>query len=871
MRNDTAPVIRLKDYKVPDFLIDSVDLDIGLKPHDTSVRAKLCIRRNPAGTRGASLVLDGDELRLRSARLNGEALSEGEYKATESMFVLHAPPAGPFELEIETLVDPEGNTKLMGLYRSNGVYCTQCEAEGFRRITYFIDRPDVMAVYTVRLEAELEEAPVLLSNGNPVYSGPVEGTTRHFAVWHDPHPKPSYLFALVGGNLGSRREDFTTATGRRVKLGVYVEKGKENQADYAMDALRRSMRWDEQVFGCPYDLDVFNIVAVSDFNMGAMENKGLNIFNDKYVLATPRTATDLDYANIEAIIAHEYFHNWTGNRITCRDWFQLCLKEGLTVFRDQEFSSDMRSRSVKRIEDVLDLRERQFGEDAGPLAHPVRPPAYTEINNFYTATIYEKGAEIVRMLKTIMGAAAFKRGMDLYLTRCDGTAATVEDFISCFAEAGGLELDQFMLWYEQAGTPILEARRSYDPERRVLKLNLEQRLSPTPGQKTKDPMVIPVTVAMIGAEGRSTSEHLFVLSENNSSFEIADVGPNQVPSMLRRFSAPVSLDTDLNNDELAILAKHDDDAFNRWQSIQTLALRLLVDRVRLMGNSSKSPSSDHVAEAFEAEIGRAGEDMAFAAFALKLPSCQEIARTIGTDVDPSAIHDARERLKTELGRGLSSALSGALDQIGQDAEYRPDAGAAAKRAFTAALLSLLAAASPEDAKPLLIDAANSASNMTDRARALHLLTTLPGNEREEALAKFARDFADTPLALDKWFAMHASIAETGTIDRIRSLMAHEHFSMTNPNRFRSLIGTFAFANYSEFNRRDGEGYRFIGGLICEIDSVNPQVSARMATAFRTWKCLESVRRTHARSALDAIRARTALSVDMRDIIDRTLA
>src|SRR5215203_6035160 len=525
MRTDTPQIVRLEDYRPSDFLIDRVELDIRLHPTETRVLATLAIRPNPKGRRAAPLELDGDELRLVALSVDGRAASAADYAATPQSLTIPRPPARPFTLMIETAVNPSANTKLMGLYRSGGVYCTQCEAEGFRRITYFLDRPDVLAVYTTRLEGDRDTEPLLLGNGNPVEAGGVAGTNRHYAVWHDPFPKPSYLFAIVGGALGAVGKTYTTTSGRKVEIAVHVEPGKESRADYALDALERAMRWDEETFGREYDLDVFNVAAVSDFNMGAMENKGLNIFNDKYVLASPETATDMDYAAIEAIIAHEYFHNWSGNRATCRDWFQLCLKEGLTVFRDQEFSSDMRSRPVHRISEVKTLRARQFPEEGGPLAHPVRPTQYREINNFYTATVYEKGAERVRMLKTLIGDDAFRRGMDLYFERCDGTAATVEQFLQAFADVSGRDLSHFARWYAQAGTPRVEVKGSYDPIARTYRLDFTQSTPPTPGQPTKEPMVIPVALGLVSAEGaplaprsdRLRGDGVFVLDKASDS------------------------------------------------------------------------------------------------------------------------------------------------------------------------------------------------------------------------------------------------------------------------------------------------------------------------------------------------------------------
>ena len=584
MRNDAAPVIRLDDYRPSDFLIDRVELDFRLHPTATRVTATLALRPNPNGRSDAPLILDGDEVNLKALALDGRSLPPGEFQASSQGLTIAQPPRRPFTLSIETEIDPTANTKLMGLYRSGGNYCTQCEADGFRRITYYLDRPDVLAVYTTRIEAEREEAPVLLGNGNPVEAGAIAGTTRHYAIWHDPHPKPAYLFALVGGRLGRVAKIFTTASGREVRLAIYVEPGKEDRAGYALDALERSMRWDERVFGLEYDLDEFNVVAVSDFNMGAMENKGLNIFNDKYVLASPETATDSDYANIEAIIAHEYFHNWTGNRITCRDWFQLCLKEGLTVFRDQEFSSDERSRAVHRIAEVKTLRARQFAEDAGPLAHPVRPTQYREINNFYTATVYEKGAEIVRMLKTILGDEDFRRGMDLYVKRCDGTAATVEDFLAAFADVTGRDLSHFAQWYAQAGTPRVTVVGHYDPAAQTYRVDFTQATNPTPGETEKKPMAIPVRLGLVAPDGTAlspTSDRLgpqgvFMLERESDSITFANVAQAPALSVFRDFSAPVKVALDLSNDELLVLLQHDTDAFNRWQSAQSVSLRLLV-------------------------------------------------------------------------------------------------------------------------------------------------------------------------------------------------------------------------------------------------------------------------------------------------------
>ena len=588
MKTDTPRPIQLKDYRPTDYLIDEVALDVKLVPQKTRVRSRLAVRPNPALDEHApDLMLDGEQMELVGLALDGHALARGDYTIDDTSLTVHNVPSGRFSLEIETLCDPDANTSLSGLYRSSGNYCTQCEAEGFRRITYYLDRPDVLARFTTRLEAGKSDAPVLLSNGNLMASGPVEGTERHFAVWEDPFPKPSYLFALVGGDLAHVEDVFETASGRRVTLRIYVEHGKEDRCDYAMDALKRSMRWDEEAFGREYDLDIFMIVAVSDFNMGAMENKGLNIFNDKYILARPDTATDTDYSHIEGIIAHEYFHNWTGNRITCRDWFQLCLKEGLTVFRDQEFSSDMRSRPVKRIGDVKLLRSHQFPEDGGPLAHPVRPNSYIEINNFYTATVYEKGAEVVRMMQTLIGREAFRKAMDLYFERHDGEAATVENFVKCMEDASGRSLEQFMLWYTQAGTPELAVAGKFLRNERAYELTVTQVTPPSPGQRKKQPFHIPLSLGLIDADGKPLpltldgqeplEQPVLEIVAEEQTFRFVDVPDKPVLSFNRGFSCPVKLTTNLSDDDLLFLMSHDQDSFNRWESCQTYAGKKLLE------------------------------------------------------------------------------------------------------------------------------------------------------------------------------------------------------------------------------------------------------------------------------------------------------
>ena len=883
MRNPPPQAVRLSDYLPPDFLIDRVDLDISLHMTQTRVASRLALRRNPKGRPDAPLILDGDGLALRGVKLDSRALAPSEFEIGPESMTLRAPPSRPFTLEIETLVDPSANTRLEGLYRSGSAYCTQCEAEGFRRITYFLDRPDVLSVFTTRIEADKAEAPVLLGNGNPVEAGDLDDG-RHFAVWRDPFPKPCYLFALVGGDLGHIGGDFLTASGRKVKLAIYVEHGKEARADYAMDALIRAMRWDEETFGREYDLDVFNIVAVSDFNMGAMENKGLNIFNDKYVLASPQTATDADYAGIEAVIAHEYFHNWTGNRITCRDWFQLCLKEGLTVFRDQEFSSDQRSRAVKRISDARALRLAQFPEDAGPLAHPVRPETYREINNFYTATVYEKGAELIRMLKTMIGADAFRRGMDLYFERCDGTAATVEDFLSCFAESSGRDLASFSRWYSQAGTPCVTVATDYDAGAGVLTVELSQKTPPTPGQSQKQPLVIPIALALFGAGGEKLSlvsadmsasemsRGLVELTGATRSLRFEALSARPALSLLRGFSAPARLEPAPQRAELLHLLAHEDDPFSRWQAAQSLALRSIFARVAgLRGEAGATELSDaDFATALGRLLAQGANDPAFVALALTLPTEIDLAREMGENVDPDILFAARAALRRELGGALQARLEEVYAQGATSAPYSPDAASAGRRALRNAALDLIAAHDPARGAELAYAQFEAAGNMTDRLAALATLAICGGDARERAFAQFFEAFAGDSLVIDKWFSLQATIPEEATTRRVQALMRHPDFSLANPNRTRALIGAFAAGNPTRFHALDGSGYEILTDVVLELDRKNPQVAARLLSSLRSWRTLEQRRRNLAEAALKRVLAAPELSSDVNDIASRAL-
>ncbi|MGI8527680.1 MAG: aminopeptidase N, partial [Pseudolabrys sp.] len=862
MRTDTGQPVRLSDYREPDWLVETVDLEFSLHPTKTKVRAVIALKPNPHAP-PAPLVLDGDGLKLLSLKLDGAALPPENFAATPDRLILPQPPQRAFRLEIETLVDPTANTQLSGLYRTGGNYCTQCEAEGFRRITYFPDRPDVMAVYSTRIEADKTETPVLLSNGNLADNGDLPGG-RHFALWRDPHPKPSYLFALVGGDLAHIEDTFRTMSGREVTLRIYVEHGKQDRCAYAMDALKRSIRWDEQVFGREYDLDIFMIVAVSDFNMGAMENKGLNVFNDKYVLASGNTAIDSDFAGIESVIAHEYFHNWTGNRITCRDWFQLCLKEGLTVFRDQEFSADQRSRAVERIGDVRRLRNTQFIEDAGPLAHPVRPELYKEINNFYTSTVYQKGAEIVRMVATMLGPQKFRAGMDLYFERHDGHAAIVEQFIQCFAAAGETDLTQFTRWYSQAGTPQVSVKSRYDAKAKTLTLDCAQTLSPTPNQPVKQPMVIPLVTGLVGTDGRDLPLRLadgntlergvLLLTKPSESFTFTDIAARPVVSANRNFSAPIKLITDLSPDDFGFLAAHDRDPFNRWQAIQTLAQSLLLDNVAVV-RAGQSPRRDH---RLIAALGTALSDTelepAFIALALAMPAEADLAREIGRDVDPDAIFQARRAWRADLGKSLAGELLRTYQRMTVPGTYLPDAASAGRRSLRNACLDLLVAARGGDAIARAAQQYQAADNMTERFGALAILSLADTPERERTLDDFYARYSSDALIVDKWFTLQAMIPEGATLARVRKLESHPAFSMANPNRVRALIGSFAQANQTQFNRADGAGYDFTADIVLALDPKNPQVASRLATAFRSWRTMDAPRRAKAQAALERIKA-----------------
>ncbi|MFO0989047.1 MAG: aminopeptidase N [Alphaproteobacteria bacterium] len=874
--------IRREDYRPPDYRIATVDLDFDLSPAATRVKATLAVRAAHDRAKGVMpLVLDGDELKLVAATLDGKKLDPGDYILDDKSLTIPRPPAA-FTLAIETEIAPEANTKLSGLYRSSGVYCTQCEAEGFRRITYFLDRPDVMAVYRTTIRADRKAAPVLLSNGNLVEAGEMDGG-RHFAVWHDPFPKPSYLFALVAGDLACREDRFTTRSGRDVKLRIFVEHGKVPRTEYAMDALKRAMRWDEERFGLEYDLDLFNIVAVSDFNMGAMENKSLNVFNDKYILADPETATDADYAGIETVVAHEYFHNWTGDRITCRDWFQLSLKEGLTVFRDQEFSADMRSRPVERIGVVRGLRAAQFPEDAGPLAHPVRPDSYIEINNFYTATVYQKGAEVIRMMHTILGEDGFQRGMRLYVERHDGEAATCDQFVAAMEDANGADLGQFRLWYGQAGTPELEIAGRYDAQSGAYELDVAQRVPPTPGQPEKRPMHIPLAVGLIDAQGRgiplrldgeagpATETRVLPVKGARQTFRFVNVPEPRALSANRGFSAPVNVRLVQSGEERAFLMAHDADPFARWEAGQQYATDLLLSQVaaRARGDAIRFDP------AFVAAIGDILRDgtleSAFAAEAITLPSSLYLAERMAT-VDVDGIHIAREALRRLIATSLKADLLRAYEANRDTGPYSPAAAPAGRRALKNAALFYLAALADADAaeRRRLAAQYRGATNMTDRIAALRFLVDLDGAERQEALDDFYARFKDDALVIDKWLGLQAVSALPGTLSDIKALLVHPAFSLRKPNKVRALVGTFASSNPLRYHAADGSGYTFHADRILELDPINPQVAARILAPLGRWQRMDKARQALMKRELERILKAPRLSRDVYEIASKSL-
>ena len=896
-----APAIHRADYQAPAWWIDTVDLTFDLDPAKTRVLNKMRLRRNP-DVAAQPLRLDGEELNLARVMVNGGGTS---FKMDGNQLVLENLPEGTesFDLEIFTTCAPAKNTQLMGLYVSQGTFFTQCEAEGFRRITYFLDRPDVMASYTVTLRADKALYPVLLSNGNLVDSGALDDG-RHFAKWVDPHKKPCYLFALVAGKLVAREQLIKSRSGSNHLLQVYVRPGDLGKTEHAMNSLMYSVAWDEARFGLPLDLERFMIVATSDFNMGAMENKGLNIFNTKYVLASEATATDTDFANIESVVGHEYFHNWTGNRVTCRDWFQLSLKEGLTVFRDQEFSQDLAgspsARAVKRIEDVRVLRTAQFPEDAGPMAHPVRPDSYIEINNFYTVTIYEKGAEVVRMMHTLVGREGFAKGMKLYFERHDGQAVTCDDFASAIADANPTSdlarlLPAFKRWYSQAGTPHVHATGNYDAASRTYTLTLTQSCAPTPGQSTKEPFVIPVELGLLSASGAAlplqmanestpgAASRTVVLTEPTQTLTFVHVDAEPVPSLLRNFSAPVVLDIDYTDAQLLTLLAHDADAFNRWEAGQRLALRIAINTIADSAyQASANGTFDHkfldadFIEAMRTVLRNPALDAAFKELVLTLPSETYIAEQLDV-VDPQRIHAVREAMREQLALALQADWEWAWEQNQDTGGYRPDPVSSGRRALSGLALQMLCIAARRTGDVVWPGKAYQrfkvAANMTDRFNALTALVASGSELAAPALARFHTLFKDEPLVIDKWFALQAGAPDRGgnVLPAVRQLMQHPDFSLKNPNRARSVIFSYCSANPGAFHRADAAGYVFWSDRVIELDAINPQVAARLARALDRWKKLAEPWRSGAREAIARVAARPDLSNDVREVVTRALA
>jgi aminopeptidase N len=873
-------MVHLKNYAPPPFLISTINLDVDLEDDFARMTAALAIRRNPESADShAPLILDSDELELESVALDGAPLPATAYSVDAKRLTIAVVP-DRFTLTTVCRVRPKQNTKLMGLYASKDGYFTQCEAEGFRRITYFIDRPDVMARYTVTIHADQASYPVLLSNGNLVAHG-VEPAGRHWARWEDPFPKPSYLFAMVAAKLDKLEDSLVTKSGRKASLQIYVEPGKLDQCPFAMQALKKAMRWDEDVFGLELDLDQYMIVAVGDFNMGAMENKGLNVFNTKYVLARADIATDSDFMYIDRVVGHEYFHNWTGNRVTCRDWFQLSLKEGLTVFRDQEFGADIYSRAVARIQEVRNLRATQFPEDAGPMAHPVRPQSYMEISNFYTATVYEKGAEVVRMIQTLIGRESFRKGMDLYFLRFDGQAVTTDDFVQAMQDASGVDLGQFKRWYDQAGTPVVEVSTEYDEIAKRYTLTVKQSCPPTPGQPEKLPFHIPFAVGMVGPNGEAIPLQLDGESQAGGTtrvlwlklpeerFDFVNVATKPVPSLLRGFSAPVILKHAYTGDELTHLLARDSDAFNRWEAGQRLALEILLHGIATQQAGKPPAFPDSFVTAFGRVLADAPKDPAFASEALSLPSEGYVAEQMQL-VDPDAIHAVRVELRRYLARSLRRELLAAYSTQRVTGPYSPDAKSAARRTLRNLCLSYLMELDDTQVRLLTVEQFDGADNMTDAMAALGTLANYACPERSDALDRFYAKWKAEPLVVDKWLGVQATSRLPGTLTEVIRLMSHEAFNIRNPNKVYALIGGFR-SNQVRFHAADGAGYRFLADQVIVLDALNPTVAARMSRGFDRWRKFDAGRQTHAKAALERIRDTRGLSTDTLEVVTRALA
>ncbi|XP_008238923.1 PREDICTED: puromycin-sensitive aminopeptidase isoform X2 [Prunus mume] len=880
--------IFLKDYKLPDYYFDSVDLNFSLGAEKTIVSSKIAVFPRVEGS-SSPLVLDGQDLKLLSVRINSKELKEEDYRLDSRHLTLTSLPSGAFTLEILTETYPEKNTSLEGLYRSSGNFCTQCEAEGFRKITFYQDRPDIMAKYTCRIEADKSLYPVLLSNGNLIEQGDLEGN-KHFALWEDPFKKPCYLFALVAGQLESRDDTFVTRSGRKVALRIWTPAQDVPKTAHAMYSLKAAMKWDEDVFGLEYDLDLFNIVAVPDFNMGAMENKSLNIFNSKLVLASPETASDADYAAILGVIGHEYFHNWTGNRVTCRDWFQLSLKEGLTVFRDQEFSSDMGSRPVKRISDVSRLRNYQFPQDAGPMAHPVRPHSYIKMDNFYTVTVYEKGAEVVRMYKTLLGSQGFRNGMDLYFKRHDGQAVTCEDFFAAMRDANNADFANFLLWYSQAGTPVVKVASSYNAEARTFSLKFSQEVPPTPGQPIKEPMFIPVAVGLLNSTGKevplSSVHHdgtlqsvanngqpvyttVLRVTKKEEEFVFSDVSERPIPSLLRGYSAPIRLETDLTDSDLFLLLAYDSDEFNRWEAGQVLARKLMLSLVADFQQNKPLVLNPKFVHGLRSILSDLSLDKEFVAKAITLPGEGEIMDMMEV-ADPDAVHAVRTFIRKQLAHELKAELLSTVENNRSTEEYVFDHPNLARRALKNIALAYLASLEDSRCTELVLNEYRSATNMTDQFAALAAIAQNPGKTRDDILADFYSKWQEDYLVVNKWFALQAMSDVPGNVENVRNLLSHPAFDLRNPNKVYSLIGGFCGSPVN-FHAKDGSGYKFLGEIVMQLDKINPQVASRMVSAFSRFRRYDETRQNLAKAQLEKILATNGLSENVFEIASKSLA
>ncbi|MGN7438514.1 MAG: aminopeptidase N [Alcanivorax sp.] len=867
MRTETPKTIYLKDYTPYPYEIESVELDFNIQDGYTIVTQRAHYNRTLASA--SEVFLYGEELELLSVKINNQEV-DGYNKTDASLTVPCS--ESSFDLEIQTKIYPENNTRLEGLYNSGGTYCTQCEAEGFRRITYYPDRPDVLTTFTVRIEAD-KKYPVLLSNGNRIEGGEVD-SDRHFTIWEDPFPKPCYLFALVAGDLNHIHDTYITGSGREVDLYIYVREGDESQCDHAMDSLKRSMKWDEDVYGLEYDLDIFNIVAVSDFNMGAMENKSLNIFNTALVLAHQETATDTDFMRVESVIAHEYFHNWSGNRVTCRDWFQLSLKEGLTVFRDQEFSADTHSKDVQRIDDVTHLRRFQFAEDASPLAHPIRPDNYIEINNFYTMTVYEKGAEVIRMMRTLLGAENYRKGTDLYFERHDGQAVTCEDFVKAMEDATGEDLSQFRLWYEQAGTPELHFKGEYDADRKEYKVTLSQVIPDTPNQTNKKPMVIPVAIGLIGQDGEDLiGTQVLKLTEGEQEFTFSAIEQEPVPSVLRNFSAPVRLKTNLSQQDYAFLSQNEAyDGFNRWEAGQHIARTVIGEMLDAHEAGEKMSVPEAFTDGYAAILEDAlsdGADKALLARSMSVPDVSALIQE-RQSADPEAIFKARELVIAAIKRNHKSALEKIYKSNAMTGEFSVTSDAMAQRVLRNVALMILTGTHGTGCAKRAKEHYFNADNMTDRVAALSSLASNKNPERDEVFSDFYDRFKDYQLVIDKWFALQSCSTLPDAIDRIKALKEHQDFNIKNPNRVRSLYAAFAMNNPSRFHAADGSGYAFLRDAIIELNDINPQIAARLLTPMREWRRYTTDRQDMIKAALSDILAIENIAPDVFEIASKSL-